>query len=427
MAPCPSFITLPPELRNKIYEEYFVVEGGYIFDFESGKLTVANGHRIHLGLVSTCKFIASETQYSLERAKRLLIPDVWCIQPIFMEALFGGSLTTIVRLSHTLFGFSDAFMAWNMSKKFPAFNNKTARALNVLDLCRVPWAFPTKAHLHRMVRELGNCESLQPLNGRQYRFTAASITIRFLDSISANARLRIRNIVVQEDRRAGAYPECHAQGLIPFCQENKFLRIERRVNLWRTIFQEPDMDWWDYSYSFFSSDSPGEYLKQKLTPKLREPLGHWLFEALGLLDDGMPPDSFTLVLDGDPAPELTTEIFQAAIHRDITWERAFKAAYDRNILPAPQYYTFDEGPFIQAMQHLVDKTSIIRCNFDPGEPWDFEKIIEQARGWDSEKWRRSFGNCRPTHFETTPPLPKWSDLLLDNFDPEWRKYWTANG
>lgn len=169
------------------------------------------------------------------------------------------------------------------------------------------------------------------------------------------------------------------------------------------------MNWWDRAEFPSDSDSdsdPGEYLKQKLTSRLCDSLGPWLFEALGLLDDEMPPDSFTLVLDGDPAPDLTTEVFQAAIHRDIAWERAFEAAYARNILPTPQRPRFNEEPFLQAIQHLVNETSILRCNFDPDEFWDFEKIIEQAHGWNSEKWHRGFSGRLPGILRNYSSAPK---------------------
>lgn len=63
------------------------------------------------------------------------------------------------------------------------------------------------------------------------QFSAATMAIHFLDTLSSHTQLQIRKIVLHEDNRSIAWPECHAQGLIPFCQHNPKLRIVRRVDL----------------------------------------------------------------------------------------------------------------------------------------------------------------------------------------------------
>jgi len=68
------------------------------------------------------------------------------------------------------------------------------------------------------------------------RFSAAAAAAHFLSSLSPTNRQHTRKIVVHEDHFSVARPECHAQGLVPFCQENPALRIERQANLWKTIF-----------------------------------------------------------------------------------------------------------------------------------------------------------------------------------------------
>lgn len=74
-----------------------------------------------------------------------------------------------------------------------------------------------------------------------YRFSAASAAIYFLASVPAAVRAQVRRIVIEEDREAMAAPECHGRGLIPFCQENPLLCVERRVNLWRNLLQPDSM------------------------------------------------------------------------------------------------------------------------------------------------------------------------------------------
>ncbi|SPJ72670.1 uncharacterized protein FTOL_02399 [Fusarium torulosum] len=56
-----SFLSLPCELRHNIYEAYFALHGGYVFQPGSGKLAEANGQPLDLALMYTCILIASET------------------------------------------------------------------------------------------------------------------------------------------------------------------------------------------------------------------------------------------------------------------------------------------------------------------------------------------------------------------------------
>lgn len=49
------WLDLPPEIRNKIYHEYFWTTGGYILDFPAQKLVLANSEAIDLALLFTCK------------------------------------------------------------------------------------------------------------------------------------------------------------------------------------------------------------------------------------------------------------------------------------------------------------------------------------------------------------------------------------
>ena len=56
-----DFYSLPRELRNHIYKFYFEVEGGYAYNFSTGKLTSASGQPIELALRSVSRFFREET------------------------------------------------------------------------------------------------------------------------------------------------------------------------------------------------------------------------------------------------------------------------------------------------------------------------------------------------------------------------------
>lgn len=60
MAAAPHLLRLPHELRNIIFDYYFHRDGGYVYSFESNKLTNTDGSVIDLSLVFTCRQLAVE-------------------------------------------------------------------------------------------------------------------------------------------------------------------------------------------------------------------------------------------------------------------------------------------------------------------------------------------------------------------------------
>ncbi|CAM1500833.1 Fc.00g099950.m01.CDS01 [Cosmosporella sp. VM-42] len=117
--------------------------------------------------------------------------------------------------------------------------------LEKLGLSPKPWEILSKKQVGRMGTILGSpfwpaeigSEFWAEDVGEKFPFSTAAAPIQFLDSIPARTRIQIRNVLIHEDRLAAASPQCHAQGLLPFCQENTLLCIERRVGSWRNIFQ----------------------------------------------------------------------------------------------------------------------------------------------------------------------------------------------
>ncbi|KAF5490049.1 hypothetical protein CGCS363_v012703 [Colletotrichum siamense] len=56
----PHFFDLPREVRDLIYGQYVISDGGYVLDFESNTLKCANGDNIDLAFMLTCKAVANE-------------------------------------------------------------------------------------------------------------------------------------------------------------------------------------------------------------------------------------------------------------------------------------------------------------------------------------------------------------------------------
>lgn len=154
----------------------------------------------------------------------------------------------------------------------------------------------------------------------------------------------------------------------------------------------------------------------------------WILEALALDPAGMPSKSFSLVLDAEPAPHLMTQMFQAIVQRDAAWQQAWDESVKRGIIKEPSWldgdpwdeyypsYTFKHLP--QALRDIAEEKSVVRCNFDIGEPWDFEKLVREHKGWSQANWAKGWADERERKiWETESPLPSWKSILEENLLP----------
>lgn len=248
-------------------------------------------------------------------------------------------------------------------------------------------------HSDRMTREGWNL--ILDRRHKSY-LSAASVAINFLEGIPAGRR-NIRNIVLKEAHVGMGHTECHGLGLIKFCKENPELRVERRANLWKSILLT----------CIGEGIGDDEIYEDGITQRV----ALWVVEALALVPAGMPAGSFTLVLDGDPAPAQSAQLFQR-VQRDAAWQTALSESFNRGLLPDMTYvdkrsrggYMYEDFP--QAMREISKGTCrAVRANFDVGEPWDAEAMIEAHRGCKLEDWHDKW--FLDTHFQTAPPLPEW--------------------
>jgi hypothetical protein len=108
-------------------------------------------------------------------------------------------------------------------------------------LAKIPhWIIPSEEELDEIEEVVDPCHPEGFLEPVKWRYSAAAAAIFFLKSLRPGIRLRIRNILLHEDRESVAFPESHVLGLIPFCKENPRLRVDRRVNLWRNVLPSGD-------------------------------------------------------------------------------------------------------------------------------------------------------------------------------------------
>ncbi|KAL2672889.1 hypothetical protein Neosp_013606 [[Neocosmospora] mangrovei] len=259
-----------------------------------------------------------------------------------------------------------------------------------------------------------------------HHFSAAAVAIRFLERLSPSQRLNLRHIVLREDHVSVGQPECHAIGLIRFCRENPWLRVERYVGLWRNILHGAQSLHLDEMPQVVDNLTKGRRPCVLGHVKMSLILGSWFGEALAVMDAGMPVGSFTLILDGNPAINISSEIFQNTIQRNVATQRAHERCFNTHVGNVIRRYEADTWAsmyLLRGMDHLNNQASVIRCNFNIGPPWDVDKIYEERREWPFRRWKTKGGSPSPDVYKHNggycalkPPLPTWSSLQLDIFE-----------
>ncbi|KAK8067288.1 hypothetical protein PG997_014035 [Apiospora hydei] len=511
-----TFLGLPREIRDLIYREYVTLEHGYVYNPATNQLKA--GGPIHqpnlMALQSCCKQFAHEmdglalrhnivrfyTICSIEtkhRANALfcLMKNMYSTEaellhqargrispeakqrmasrfPQFLHLIERFDVRPIVQEPDDGYGWTIVALPWEALRYMdtnqygealsvyrdfvtyalqsvldtnpPGNLDQTwlSRASRVLGMCHEPWRIPEDDDDVARRRQLLYREFPTPWDtGFYYRFSVAAACIRFLRSVP-DVRSHMRQVVLEEDRPSVPFAECHAQGLLPFLRETPKMHVTRRVNLWRNILQYTETNDPDRACA---RSSRRLLCKMQITPAI----ARWVVEHLDL-----PEESFTLILDGDPVPQLSAQIFHESVSRDLQWSRARAEAILRGLVPDDEFKDndYDQGwrreyrRFPQAMADIIaGRTSLIRCNFHPGYLGDPEEIIEIWRGipkrdpflpvddpiysWQSEwysAWEKDTGDTDispeeariwgsyPIYYQTVGPLPDWSDLAMEN-------------
>ncbi|KAJ3525827.1 hypothetical protein NM208_g1499 [Fusarium decemcellulare] len=300
------------------------------------------------------------------------------------------------------------------------------------------WAFPSRSELEAMgdelqddaewrfiqnwyreeytYREVGEryCQVDNGWRNREkYRFSATAVAIRFLGHLSARQRLSLQSLSIHEDQFSVGNPEFHAQGLFPFCKENPQLRIERRVSLWGNVFQTHEL-----GGSLRQLSSWRNNPLQVGASSLSDGVASWLIGGLAVLDADIPPESITLLLDGEPALDYTAEIFKTVVQRDLAFALAFEPYSESIHSSRPNLHFCLEG-FPRALRHLTNGTSIFRCNFNPGQFWDIHGMIDERQYWTALDHFRSWQQREPKRLDFCRYFPDWPRYLFENFEQEW--------
>ncbi|KAL7770375.1 hypothetical protein CFE70_000309 [Pyrenophora teres f. teres 0-1] len=234
-------------------------------------------------------------------------------------------------------------------------------------------------------------------------------------------------MVLDEDLVAIAHPASHAQGLIPYCQKNPKMRIERRVDMWRNLLPG--------GATPFQTYAAQSYRKDELEAKyVTNAVGDWIIEANALSSLGMPTDVFSLVLDGGETAERTSEVFKT-VHRDCAWQKAFEISVTRSHFNIPPdisrwgHRSCGYRGLPKAITDMVQGNSIVKCNFDTGGIWDeqeIEELVQEGRKCSNKATTDGLGEGSQSEVNHVTARRDATDQFSphhhDIASPTWRDY-----
>ena len=265
------------------------------------------------------------------------------------------------------------------------------------------WTFQTSAaslSMSHILNILGHVRTEDVVDDcKTYLISAAAMAAHFLECTSRENRKDIRAIRLEESRQSVAYPECHVQGLIRYCQEHPKLRVHRRVSVWDNIYAA--------AVSVVVRDHRGEMLEpgggeelQVVRPALDAiktslvtPLvWPWIAEVLALPASGMPPNSFTFEFNCDERPEAVRKLF-GAMQEDAAWSVARQQAYQRNLSsgiasitsPSRPHPWADPELLFRTLRDMSAGTSAIQCNFHLRPPVEPSSLFSGTGALSTEK------------------------------------------
>ncbi|EMT68947.1 hypothetical protein NOF04DRAFT_7006 [Fusarium oxysporum II5] len=512
----PNLVTLPYDVRIKIFQDYFRVEGGYVFSSESEKLTTADGQLIDFSLMYTCRSIANDTKHlpftlnnisfstffspewrawagrhqflshflcilkadliyhlqgtemppelesALQEKFPHLMPDfknrlerVYSSRGFFKKDPSGLSgyafqyweesrdVSDIIgdwgdervrlwgknaSMAREAIAFSLRFLGERQGLKLASLLNKAFPGWTashdpqkLLGLSLDPWDIPSKAVLTRVGRLLRDGAMWRRVKDwnhglrAKYRFSAVAVAIRFFRQLSVEQRQQLRGVTLIEDAYAVCSPSTHAMGLIEFCKYNPRLRIQRHIKLCRRILAAFHPCWDHLGYYCVGGPHRTEYNDgADIIPEYAvKGISIWLEEAILLPDAGMPSNSYTLCLDGEPDKTFFSDIFQNILLRhdaSIQASRELFRMRPHQFNGAPPYRRWQGGHLSKALKYLIDHHSIsesidsvplICSNFHPGQPLDIERFIQERLEWESRDWERD-GSRLSFHLRQVP-------------------------
>ncbi|KAL8872951.1 MAG: hypothetical protein Q9174_001513 [Haloplaca sp. 1 TL-2023] len=356
-------------------------------------------------------------------------------------------------MSEELRDFRAAFKADRIEGDKQTGRNYASHVRSVLSMSHPqPWTIPSIDEMSRLHASACQSDGQFETWGQDYdgvvdrirwRFSAAAATIRFFQSISKAACLGLNKVVLHENRISVAASESHALGLIPFCQDNPQLHIERRIGVWGVLMSQ-EASWFRLlgcqraeqlvEHTGLEENDMQERQSLCCSLGITNVICRWITEASALFTNGMPARSFSLVFDGDPSPTQSSDLFEI-IKEDAAWQVAEARWYadrsiDRTIDISTRPSIYRSKVFPAIIDEIVEGKSFISCNFPTGTPFNPQPVLNITRtiSYGPERARRPqherdldiawLRQRRFMQFNLSPPLPPLSELFLHDLIPE---------
>ena len=300
-----------------------------------------------------------------------------------------------------------------------------------------PWIIPSES----LVLEMRKLIRGRPVNAEfepkgfwkriKWRFSAASASIRFLNSIPNNVRLQIRKMSLNEDHPSIANPECHMLGLIPFCLQNPQMFVERRVDLWRTVVGgDCHLSLWSELEALamgyeerFPRRTPADLgYTACLERKTNSRFSAWIAEASILPAAGISASSFSLIFDGNALLDESFKMLEL-FKVKVTWQAAMNQWYVKKSINSSEdeqrsliFSNFSTIP--QAVNDMIKNKSFIHCNFPVSQTLNVEELVDE--NWNLANGKEWDAKFRRKHL-WIPPWPSdsvWRETRLEEIFPE---------
>ena len=238
--------------------------------------------------------------------------------------------------------------------------------------------------------------------------------------------------MLHEDRPAVACPESHVVGLIPFTSENPNLHISQRLDICRLFLGGHFVEQCNTSHMIREIWKP-EYdctMFEKYCPSsIGRYAGRWITEASALFTNGMPAHAFSMILDGNTAPDQSGIMFDI-LKEEAAWQVAQSQWYAKKslhpgllVVRAGGHYRSEAFP--RVISTIVEGNSWIRCNFDPGAVYDPQLVLERNRDieynaeYPGMRWNMEWMfNVRNRFMPSPPLLSNLREYGIDELIPE---------
>lgn len=266
------------------------------------------------------------------------------------------------------------------------------------------------------------------------RFSATAVAIWFIRKLSLRQRLSLKKVTLVEDKLSVNRPAIHGTGLVPLCQENPDLRIQRHLVLSQALpsfrpnsWGESDLD--DHLNAQRHLLGPDRQ-RWVSPPCLTGELLLWIAEASRLPSLGMPANSYTLVLGGGSHgacfSDLTQNVFLEFCASALAYHKC-RAMNTGLHLPEPSWVWLSlpthwaralSVPIRLYSEFIHPKqVPLIQSNFNFGTLPNVSRRFHNRAGWNIDRWFWERDFCFRMWTAPYPPVfGRWQDNVLENYE-----------